>query len=247
LKIKAVAVIPTRYDSTRLPGKPLLDRTGKPLIQHVWEKARAAPALDDVIVATDDRRIFDTVHAFGGKPLMTSPEHSCGTERVAEAVRSLDAEIIVNLQGDEPETEPDELDSLVAALVENSPADMATLAFPSDDPELYRDPNAVKVVLDQESYALYFSRSGLPGARTGRPEGEFLVHRGIYSYRRSSLLRFVKFSRSPLELREELEQLRALENGLRIKVVINNNHARGVDTPEDYEHFVARMERRGHD
>ena len=243
MKIKAVAVIPTRYDSTRLPGKPLLARTGKPLIQHVWEKARAARALDDVIVATDDRRIFDAVQAFGGKPLMTSPKHRCGTERVAEAVRSLDAEIIVNLQGDEPETEPDELDSLVAALVENSRAEMATLAFPSNDTELYRNPNAVKVVLDQENYALYFSRSALPGTRAGQPEGEFLVHRGIYSYRRSSLLRFVQLPRSPLELREELEQLRALENGLSIKVVINDNTARGIDTPEDYECFVARMER----
>jgi len=243
LKIRAVAVIPTRYDSTRLPGKPLLDRTGKPLIQHVWEKVRAASALDEVIVATDDRRIFDAVQAFGGNALMTSPKHSCGTERVAEAVSHLRADIVVNVQGDEPETEPGELDALVQTLAEDPSADMATLAFSSADPASYANPNAVKVVLDRRGFALYFSRSGLPGTRTGFPDGEFLVHRGIYAYTLGALLRFVRLPRSHLETREELEQLRALEHGLCIKVVLTENPGLGVDTPEDYERFVAKMER----
>lgn len=247
MKIRAVAVIPSRYGSTRLPGKPLLNRTGKPLVQHVWEQVRAASALDEVIVATDDVRIFDAVQAFGGNALMTSPKHTCGTERVAEAVGSTDADIIVNVQGDEPETAPGELDALVAALVESNSADMATLAFSSEDPELYADPNAVKVVCDHDGFALYFSRSGIPGSRTGLPEGRFLIHRGIYSYRRSSLIQLAQLPRSPLEAREELEQLRALEHGLSIKVVVTPNAARGVDTPEDYEYFVARIGHAEHD
>jgi len=241
LNIRAIGVIPSRYGSTRLPGKPLLDIAGKPLIQHVWERVRTSSSLDQVIVATDDRRVFDAVEAFGGRALMTSPSHTCGTERVAEAASHVDADAIVNVQGDEPEITSREIDSLVAALSRDPASQMATLAFPSTDSALYRDPNAVKVVLDCQSRALYFSRSTLPGTRSGQPEGQFLIHRGIYAYTKDFLLQFAQLPPSSLELREGLEQLRALENGFSIKVILTDNTARGIDTPEDYKQFLARM------
>jgi len=238
----AAAVIPARFGSTRLPGKPLLRETGKPLIQHVYEQVVRTPGLSEVIVATDDERIVAAVEGFGGRAVLTSAEHTCGTERVAEAAAGLGAGVILNVQGDEPEVNPEDLSALLGLLATDEQAPMATLAYPCDDPDEYRDPNVVKVVTDTDGYALYFSRSPLPFYReapAGRPH--FFKHLGIYAYRREFLLTFTTLARTPLEEAEKLEQLRALEHGYRIRVGIARHDSIGIDTPEDYLAFVARV------
>ena len=160
----AAVVIPARYHSTRLPGKPLLRETGKYLVQHVYERASLAPSVDQVVVATDDQRIAQAVESFGGKAIMTSPHHRCGSERVAEAARTIQADIIVNVQGDEPEIEPEAIELAINLLERHPDAHISTLAQPTDDPQVIRDPNVVKVVLDTRGYALYFSRAAIPAA-----------------------------------------------------------------------------------
>ncbi|MFW6162802.1 MAG: 3-deoxy-manno-octulosonate cytidylyltransferase [Planctomycetota bacterium] len=242
---RAAVVIPARYASTRLPGKALLRETGKYLVQHTYERASLASRIDEVVVATDDQRVGEAVQSFGGRALMTSPEHRSGTDRVAEAARSLDADILVNVQGDEPEIEPDAID-MVADLLDRHPdADLSTLASPVADPERVRDPHLVKVVLDSAGYALYFSRAPIPAstAYPDFPEGDqhvYLGHLGIYAFRRAFLERFASLDRTPLEKHEGLEQLRALEHGYRIVVGICSYQAQGVDTAGDYAAFVAR-------
>ena len=245
---KVAVVIPARFHSTRLPGKTLLRETGKYLVQHVYERASLAACIDDVVVATDDERVVAAVESFGGKAVMTSADHRSGTDRVAEAARKLDADVVVNVQGDEPEIEPEAIDLAVRILERHPEAAMSTLASPADDWERLADPNLVKVVLDTRGYALYFSRAPIPASKSfpGQPPGDahvYLAHIGLYAFRRSFLFRYASLDRSPLEMHEGLEQLRALEHGHRIAVGVCGYHALGVDTAEDYREFVARWRR----
>jgi 3-deoxy-manno-octulosonate cytidylyltransferase (CMP-KDO synthetase) len=244
--MEIVAVIPARFASTRLPGKPLLSDTGRPLIQHVVEGARKASRLDRVIVATDDTRIAEAVVGFGGECVMTRSDHPTGTDRVAEVAAGLPgARIVVNLQGDEPEISGHALDLVVELLERDPDAPMATLATPIVSEEVYRDPSCVKVVCSAAGRALYFSRSPIPHHRDGassRPPGQPLayLHLGLYAYRRDFLLALATLPPSPLESTERLEQLRVLESGRPIAVGIVDEPSVGIDTPEDYRRFVAR-------
>ena len=235
---RAAAILPARYASTRLPGKPLLDQTGKPLIQHVWEQVRRAKCLDPIIIATDDERIAEAARGFGAEVAMTRDDHVSGTDRVAEVAAGLDAELILNVQGDEPEIDPGDLDRLVQRLA-TTDDDMVTLARPfgAGEAELLADPNAVKVVFGDDGRALYFSRSPIPHGTD--PMGTWL-HLGVYAYRREALFALAGAEPHPLELRERLEQLRALARGLTIGVVPTEHHGLGIDTPEDYARFIQR-------
>jgi 3-deoxy-manno-octulosonate cytidylyltransferase (CMP-KDO synthetase) len=242
---RAAAVIPARYGSTRLPAKALLAETGRPLVVHVLERARAARRLSRVIVATDDVRIADAVRHAGGEAVMTRADHPTGSDRIGEVLPRLDADVVVNVQGDEPEIEPALLDRLVEALDADSGVDVATAATPIRDRARFADPNWVKVVCDRAGRALYFSRSPLPGGRPGAPDlwsqgGAPLLHVGVYAYRRAALETFLRLPPSPLEVAESLEQLRLVEYGLRYGVVTTNEAPRGIDTPDDYAAFVAR-------
>ena len=242
---KVAVVIPARFASVRLPGKPLLRETGKYLIQHVYERAALAARVDQVLVATDDARVQAAVESFGGRAVLTSARHRSGTDRVAEAARHLDADLIINVQGDEPEIEPAAID-LTADLLDRHPdAHVATLAVPIDDPRRVRDPNLVKVVVDGRGYALYFSRAPIPASKSypGFPSGDphvYLGHVGLYAFRRDFLFRFASLDPTPLEAHEGLEQLRALEHGYRIIVGVSSYRALGIDTPEDYREFLQR-------
>ncbi|WP_337177183.1 3-deoxy-manno-octulosonate cytidylyltransferase [Paludisphaera sp.] len=249
-KMENIAVIPARFASTRLPGKPLLSDTGKTLIQHVVEAARRAKTLRRVIVATDDRRIADAVTGFGGEVAMTRADHPTGTDRVAEVVATIpEAGIIVNVQGDEPEIEGSTIDRLITLLIEDPDAPMATLATPIRDEAVYRDPSCVKVVAAR-GRALYFSRSPIPHHRDAAPDFSdptapaALLHLGLYAYRRDFLLSVGSLPRSPLEAAEKLEQLRVLEAGFPIAIGLVDEPAIGVDTPEDYRRFVERWRAR---
>lgn len=238
----AVAVIPARYASTRLPGKPLLDRTGKPLIQHVVERVQQAQRVARTLVATDDARIFEAVRAFGGEAVMTRDNHPNGTARIAEAVEKaqLRDALIVNVQGDEPEVEPEVIDRLIEGLAADPEAPMATLASPFAPDEDPRNPNIVKVVVDQRSRALYFSRSLVPFDRDHEQRTAPLKHPGMYAYRRDFLPRYVALEPTPLEQCEKLEQLRVIEHGYAIAIVQATVRHHGIDTPEQYEAFVQR-------
>lgn len=239
----ATVIIPARYASSRFPGKPLADRTGKPLIQHVVEQVRAARAVERTIVATDDPRIVEAVEAFGGTAMLTAPAHPNGTARIAEVAAKLEAgddTIIVNVQGDEPELPPSVIDELVEALARDDGAPMATVASPFTAQEKPHDPNIVKVVVDQQGRALYFSRALIPYDRDGAGEHQPLKHAGLYAYRRWLLRRYVTLSPTPLEQTEKLEQLRALEHGYPIAVVKATIDHHGIDTPEQYDAFVER-------
>jgi 3-deoxy-manno-octulosonate cytidylyltransferase (CMP-KDO synthetase) len=242
--VKTVIVIPARYGSSRLPGKPLLRQTGKYLVQHVYERARQARRVDRVLVATDDSRIVAAVESFGGQVVLTRHDHPSGTDRVAEVASGLDADAIINLQGDEPLIEPDSLD-LLAELLECHPdADMATLSTPLQSLEQYQNPNCVKVVCDASGWALYFSRSPIPFVRDAQPDfaarpARFLQHLGIYAYRRDFLLSLASIPPAPVEQLEKLEQLRVLALGRRIRVGVIEHAGLGVDTYVEYERFVA--------
>jgi 3-deoxy-manno-octulosonate cytidylyltransferase (CMP-KDO synthetase) len=231
-----VAIVPARYESTRLPGKPLAAIAGKPMIQHVYERTRAIPSIDRVLVATDDERIASTVRGFGGEAVMTSPAHASGTDRIAEAAAPLDAALIVNVQGDLPFLDPATVDAAVALMRDEPHLPMATVKTPIHDGAEMRNPNVVKVVTDREGYALYFSRSPLPYWRDAEPSAA-LGHRhiGLYVYRREFLLTFTRLVPTPLERAEKLEQLRALESGFRIRVAETGAAGVEVDTPEDLE------------
>jgi len=237
-----ICVIPARYGSKRFPGKPLASDTGKPLIQHVCEAAAGAPRVDAVLVATDDERIRDAVEAFGGRAVMTSSEHPCGTNRVAEAAEAFpDARIVINLQGDEPELDPALLDRLVEAFDANPSLEAATVAGPLE-PDEATDPNAVKVVVGAGGDALYFSRAPIPWARDGEAarRAPMLKHFGIYAFRAAALRAYAAMPQTPLEMTEKLEQLRWLENGRRMRVLVTDSRPCGIDTPEAYAAFVAR-------
>lgn len=234
-----VAIIPSRLGSTRLPEKALLRDTGKYLVQHVHERVRAARSIDRVIVATDHERIAAAVASFGGEVAMTSPAHPSGTDRVAEVARGVSADLVVNVQGDEPEIDPADLDLLVGALAAERDCGIATLATPFRSDADVALPSAVKVVVDGAGHALYFSRSVIPhGARAGDATLAPLKHRGVYAFRRAALLAVAALPVAPLEQVERLEQLRWLHHGQRLRVVITPRDGLGIDTPEDYRRFV---------
>ncbi|GAB4411817.1 MAG: 3-deoxy-manno-octulosonate cytidylyltransferase [Thermodesulfovibrionales bacterium] len=235
--MSVLVVIPARYDSTRFPGKPIAPLRGKPLIQHVYENAKGSTLADDVIVATDSETIFERVISFGGKAVMTSREHASGTDRVAEVARSMDCDIIVNVQGDEPLIRPEMIDDAIDIL-SDSRADIGTLVKRIEEQGEITDPNIAKVVFNRDNFALYFSRAPIPYHRDGwKGPGQFTAfkHIGIYSYRRGVLLRLTDMKPSRLEEIERLEQLRALENNFRIKVKETSLETIGVDTPLDLE------------
>ena len=236
--LKAVAIIPARLASTRFPEKLLAAETGRPLVQHVVDRVRLCRSIRDVIVAADSQRVADALRPFGTRVVLTDPNHPSGTDRVAEVARSLDAELIVNVQGDEPEIEPAAVDSLVF-LMRRTGADMGTLAtfFPADaDPA---DPNLVKVVLAPNGRALYFSRSAIPFDRDGGGTKPML-HVGVYAYRSAFLATLATYRPTPLEMTEKLEQLRVLEHGHTIVAAVVERPTHGVDTRQQYAAFVER-------
>ncbi len=238
---RVLGVIPARLASTRLPRKVLLDRTGKPLIQHVWEGAKACRSIDRIVVATDAQEVFDAVKAFGGEAVMTPPTCASGTDRVAAAAAQFpDAAIVVNIQGDEPEMKPQPLEALVEGMLARPDAEMGTIAVPWPTEVPLSEPGCVKVVLDRGGNALYFSRNPIPHYRDAGGARHYLKHVGLYAYRSDFLPRFATMPQSPLEKAEGLEQLRALENGHRIAVFVSDYHGYEVNTPQDYEAFVAR-------
>lgn len=226
-------ILPARWGSTRFPGKPLHRLAGKTLIQHVWERCMECRMLDSIVIATDDQRIRDEALSFGAKVTMTAADHPTGTDRIAEAVLAIpEATHIINIQGDEPLIDPALIDELASALANDAALPMVTAANPIDDDAALHDPNVVKVVLDLNGHALYFSRSPLPYQRN-KPAGLTLYrHKGIYGYRRDFLETFITWPPSLLEQAESLEQLRALENGARIKVIVTLDDSIGLDTPE---------------
>jgi 3-deoxy-manno-octulosonate cytidylyltransferase (CMP-KDO synthetase) len=231
---KALGIIPARWASTRFPGKPLYSIVGKPLLQHVWEASRRAKRLDHLIIATDDFRIAEAAFAWGAEVAMTSANHSSGTDRIAEvAAKAKQFGHIVNIQGDEPMVDPKLIDRLVRELQRDHKLEMITAAHPFTDAREAESPHQVKVVVNKKNEALYFSRGIIPFARDTPEPPKYFRHQGIYGYRRDLLLRFVRWKSSPLERAESLEQLRALENGVRIKVVMTGSGSPGVDTPED--------------
>ena len=233
--MKVLGVIPARYASTRLPGKPLALIAGKPMIQHVYERACHAVLPQEVVVATDSKIVADAVKEFGGKVMMTSPDHPSGTDRLAEVALSYpDIDVIVNVQGDEPMIPPEVIDRLAQAFADDNDLNMATLKTLMGE-EDYNNPNAVKVVTDQNGYALYFSRSLLPYPRNRKADFKVYKHVGIYAYRRSFLLSYAAYEPTPLEQIEGLEQLRVLENGQRIKVLESKFQGIGIDTQEDLD------------
>jgi 3-deoxy-manno-octulosonate cytidylyltransferase (CMP-KDO synthetase) len=262
--MKSVAIIPARYASTRLPGKPLLVIKGKPLIQYVYERVKSS-SVEQVIVATDDERIATAVKGFGGEAILTSPLHRSGTERVAEVATGIDAAIVVNCQGDEPLIPPEAIDKAIAAFAQDPSIMVTTLITPLEKGEDLCNPHLVKVVVDHDGFALYFSRALIPyprdvletknaGPLTGggplAKEEELIKfdkkelagywqHIGLYAFRREFLLKLTALPPSPLERREKLEQLRILENGYKIKTVICSTPSIGIDTPEDVERFTA--------
>lgn len=243
--MSAVVIIPARYASVRLPGKPLLAETGLPLIVHVVRSVEGARRADRVVVATDDDRIARAVRQAGGEAVMTRADHVCGTDRLAEAAELLHLEeddIVVNVQGDEPDLPPDLVDELVA-LLETSGCPMATLCTPLPD-EQAGDPNKVKVVFSAAGRALYFSRAKIPHRRDAAgPVAEYYLHIGVYAYRSAFLKTFSRLSPTRLEQLEKLEQLRALENGYPIALKVVSYSGSGIDTPEDYAAFVKRKKR----
>lgn len=245
--MRAVGVIPARWGSTRLPGKSLVPIAGKPLVVRVLERARRCPQLDRVLVATDDARIVAAVEAAGGEAVMTRADHPSGTDRVAEAVASIEADIVVNVQGDEPLIDPALIGALVEAMAADASWDMATAATPILEESMWRSPTVVKVVCDQADRALYFSRSVIPCVRDpGKidTQGLYWRHLGIYAYRRAFLARLVATPPCETERAEALEQLRALHLGARMLVVRTQDRGIGVDTPADVQ-YVESLIREG--
>jgi 3-deoxy-manno-octulosonate cytidylyltransferase (CMP-KDO synthetase) len=257
--MRVTGIIPARLESSRLPGKLLLNETGKPLIQHTWESASQASVLKSsvlkgeghsgirLVVATDSLQIAATVKLFGGEVEMTG-DHPCGTDRIAEVVRRtcLDSDIIVNIQGDEPDIDPAAIDKVASLLIDDPTAGMATLCTPISDAAMLDDPGCVKAVVTADGRALYFSRSPVPFLRDGDREellagddSPWRLHLGIYAYRREFLLSLTQRPPSPLEQLEKLEQLRALEMGATIRIAEVAHRSVGIDTPEDYARFVA--------
>lgn len=234
---KTAIIIPARYGSSRLEGKPLLEVLGKPIIQWVYEKAQASKLADMIIVATDDKRIYDCVKSFGGEVEMTSTEHKCGSDRIMEVVsRHPEISYICNLQGDEPLIKPESIDDVIRNVKDDESADISTLIRVLKDEVEINNPNLVKCVIDNNGFALYFSRSKIPFERNSNI-ATFYGHLGIYGYKRKALESMTTLSQTPLEKTESLEQLRALENGMKIKTSVVDFVPVGIDTKEDLEKF----------
>ncbi len=235
---EVICVIPARYSSSRFEGKPLADICGKPMIQHVYERAAGVDMVSYVAVATDDERIFERVKKFGGNAVMTSERHRSGTDRIAEAVEGLgldEADIVVNIQGDQPLFVPVQIEEVARPLLDDPALNFSTLIYKIEREEEVHHPNAVKVAFDNEHYALYFSRATIPYDRDRREPVSYYKHHGIYGYRRSFLRIFTSMETGTLEKIESLEQLRAMENGHRIKVVETIHDSVEVDTPQELE------------
>ncbi|MHC4477578.1 MAG: 3-deoxy-manno-octulosonate cytidylyltransferase [Planctomycetota bacterium] len=244
--MKVLACIPARYESTRFPGKVLAKETGKFLIQHTYERACQAKLPEKVIIAADDERVLAAAESFGAHCVLTSAEHQSGTDRIAEAVADIDVEIVVNLQGDEPEIDPGNIDYLAELLIKSPDCPMATLAARFKTPQQVADPNIVKVILDRNNRAIYFSRSPIPYDREKAgigDVGQYLRHLGIYAYRKEFLLKITKLPQTTFEITEKLEQLRALENGYSILVGKVEHTCDGIDTPQQYAEFVKRQKK----
>ena len=230
---KVVGVIPARWQSSRFPGKPLHDIAGKPMIQHVWERCQASERLEAVLIATDDDRIAQAATAFGAQVKMTSDTHLSGTDRIAETIADEDQfSHVINIQGDEPLINTELIDRIATTLIDNPSIPMITAALPMENHLDLANPNIVKTVISVDGKALYFSRSVIPYQDSESPATTCYRHKGIYGYTREFLLKFVRWQPSPLELTEKLEQLRALENGISIHVIITDDDSPGVDTPE---------------
>jgi 3-deoxy-manno-octulosonate cytidylyltransferase (CMP-KDO synthetase) len=240
-----IGVIPARYASLRFEGKVLADIMGKPMLQHVWERAKQVRLLDDVIIACDHEAIADIARGFGAKIVMTSKGHDCGTDRIAEVVNPLDVKIIVNIQADEPLIHPTMIDSVARALLDNPKVSMATVMKKIEDPSLINDPNVVKVVTDKDNFALYFSRSAIPylADNSSVKAPVYFKHIGLYSYTKDFLFIYKNLPVSNLEMTEKLEQLRVLEEGFKIKVVETKFDTIGVDTLEDLEKVKEYLEK----
>ena len=232
-----IGVIPARYSSIRFEGKVLADILGKPMIQHVWERAKQARALDEVIIACDHEAVADAARKFGAKWVMTSKGHASGTDRIAEIINPLDVKIVVNIQGDEPLIHPTMIDSVARALLDDPRVSMATVMKKIEDPNLINDPNIVKVVTDKNNFALYFSRAAIPylAVNSDIKQPVYFKHIGLYGYTKDFLFIYKNLPASNLENIEKLEQLRALEEGFKIKVIETKFDTIGVDTPSDLE------------
>ncbi len=247
-----VLIIPARWGSTRFPGKLLHSLAGKPVLQHVWERCRSARLIGRIIIATDDRRLKEAAACFGAEVVMTSVKHQSGTDRIAEAIKKLEKKEqvafshVINVQGDEPLIDARLIDRLAKTMLEDSEVEMVTAATPLSEEAHRNDPNVVKVVLNRNSDALYFSRSLIPYHRDFRDQKSAvkpLLHLGIYGFRKDILKKYVGYRPSPLERCEKLEQLRALEYGIKIRVLTTNHRALGVDTPEDAKRIEAYFHR----
>ena len=244
--MNVLVVIPARYGSSRFEGKVLANQTGKFLVQHTLEQAQSASSVDEVLIATDDQRVAEACKSFGGKYVMTSIDHQSGTDRIAEAVAEIDADIIVNVQADEPEMDPASIDYLVELLKDNPTADMATLVTGFDSKEQVADPNVVKAITDNDGRAIYFSRSVIPYDRDAAGVGDvsgYLRHLGIYAYRKDFLFKFTSLEQGRLEKQEKLEQLRAIENGYTIMTGKVEHSCEGIDTAAQYAAFVQRCKK----
>ena len=240
--MKTVIIIPARYASTRLNAKPLIKVCGKPVIQWVYEQAKTVTAADDVIVATDNQEIFDTVKSFGGKVEMTSTEHKSGSDRIAEvAKRHPEIGYIINLQGDEPLIEQANIELVRKGVVEDNNVDISTLVREITDIKEAENPNLVKCIFDVNNYAMYFSRAKIPYERN-EGKSKFYGHLGIYGYKKEALFKMTSLSQTTYEMAESLEQLRALQNGMKIKVSIVTNIPVGIDTIEDFNKFKSMVE-----
>ena len=247
-----IAVIPARYGSTRFPGKSLVQIKDKPMIQWVYERTKQSHLIDRVVVATDDDRIMNAVAAFGGEAIMTSSLHQTGTDRIAEVARKMDCQIVVNVQGDEPLIHPEMIDQAIQPLLDNTAIPMGTLCKRIERRDEAVDPNVVKVVFDKDHIALYFSRAPIPWDRdkwAGKRsfgemtyEHDMYKHFGLYVYRREFLLQYAQMPQTPLESFEKLEQLRALELGHRIRVVVTEHESFGVDIPDDLSKILQRLQ-----
>lgn len=238
--MKIAAVIPARYLSSRLPGKPLMQIKGKPMIQRVYEQSLKSKLINEVIVATDDKRIFNCVKDFGGNAVMTSSKHESGTDRICEAVKKINCGIVVNIQGDEPYIDPRNIDNAITPLLKDKKLNVSTLAVRINDIAELLDENKVKVVFDKNNFALYFSRSFIPYDMKHNPiqrwalsENIYYKHIGLYVFRKDYLMKFCKMKKSYLEKMEKLEQLRILENGDRVKVIITKKDSFSIDTKSD--------------
>lgn len=241
--MKIIAVIPARYESTRFPGKVLAKDTGKYLIQHTFQQVRKAKLIEKVLIATDSEKVLSACKSFGADCCLTAATHKSGTDRIAEAVKKTDADVVINVQADEPEIEPANIDLLAQLMIDNPQTKMATLIAKFDSKEQIENPNIVKVVIGKDRFAKYFSRSVIPYCRTGGPVGnisDYYRHLGIYAYTKDFLLTITSLPAGRLEQIEQLEQLRVLENGYQILTGLVSRVADGIDTPQQYAEFVKR-------